>query len=146
MVNSRAMTRAEREGFLAGMHVGILSVDEPGRGPCTIPVWYAYAPGGPVQVTLSPVSRKAALLHERGRASLCAQSEKLPYAYVTIEGPAKIVEADVRELQRAIAERYLGPELAVRYLESQAQSLETEVLLQIEPKHWRSIDFAKLRI
>jgi hypothetical protein len=27
------MTRAEREAFLADVHVGVLSIAEPGRGP-----------------------------------------------------------------------------------------------------------------
>ena len=27
------MTKAEREAFLADVHVGVLAVDEPGRGP-----------------------------------------------------------------------------------------------------------------
>ena len=27
------MTKAEREAFLAEVHIGVLAVDEPGRGP-----------------------------------------------------------------------------------------------------------------
>ena len=34
------MTREEREAFLADVHIGILSVDEPGRGPTALPIWY----------------------------------------------------------------------------------------------------------
>ena len=37
---SFAMTRAEREAFLAETRVGILGVVEPRRGPLTVPVWY----------------------------------------------------------------------------------------------------------
>jgi len=32
------MTIAEREDFLAGLHVAVLSVDDPGHGPLTVPV------------------------------------------------------------------------------------------------------------
>jgi nitroimidazol reductase NimA-like FMN-containing flavoprotein (pyridoxamine 5'-phosphate oxidase superfamily) len=41
------MSRSQREEFLAGAHVGVLSVAdiEPGRGPITVPIWYAYSPG-----------------------------------------------------------------------------------------------------
>ena len=42
---SLAMTRQEREGFLASVHVGIISIAEDGRGPLTVPIWYAYEPG-----------------------------------------------------------------------------------------------------
>ena len=36
------MTRAEREAFLAALHVGIISIAETGRGPLAVPIWYAY--------------------------------------------------------------------------------------------------------
>ena len=40
---SLAMSRAEREAFLAALHVGVISISESGRGPLTVPIWYAYA-------------------------------------------------------------------------------------------------------
>ena len=41
------MSQAEREEFLAGVHVGVLSVGAgEGRAPITTPVWYSYQPGG----------------------------------------------------------------------------------------------------
>ena len=49
---SLTMSRAEREDFLAGLHVGVLSVASPdGRGPLSAPVWYTYQPGGTVNVS-----------------------------------------------------------------------------------------------
>ena len=48
---SVTMTRDEREQFLAGVHVGVLSVASvDGGGPLAVPVWYVYQPGGPVNV------------------------------------------------------------------------------------------------
>ena len=46
---SLAMSRVEREQFLAAQRVGIVSVVDPGRGPLTLPIWYAYEPGGEVR-------------------------------------------------------------------------------------------------
>ena len=43
------MTRSECQAFLAEVHVGILAVAEPGRGPIASPVWYGYTPGGPIR-------------------------------------------------------------------------------------------------
>lgn len=140
------MSRPEREAFLAASHVGVFSVDEPGRGPCTTPVWYRYAPGEPIRITASPTSRKVGLLRSTGRASLCAQVESLPYRYVTVEGPVEIVETDVRSEQQEIAERYLGQRLAERYLRANAEQLSREILLLLHPEHWRSVDFSKLRL
>lgn len=51
----RVMTPDERKAFLAGVHVGVLSVaagDE--RGPVTVPLWYSYEPGGTVRFQTSP--------------------------------------------------------------------------------------------
>ena len=64
------MTRTEREAFLGGVHVGVLSVEDPGRGPLTVPVWYAYAPGATVDV-ITGGSAKARRLRAAGRFSLC---------------------------------------------------------------------------
>jgi nitroimidazol reductase NimA-like FMN-containing flavoprotein (pyridoxamine 5'-phosphate oxidase superfamily) len=47
-----SMSRAEREEFLAGLHVGVLGVaSDDGGGPLTVPVWYTYQPGGTVNVS-----------------------------------------------------------------------------------------------
>jgi nitroimidazol reductase NimA-like FMN-containing flavoprotein (pyridoxamine 5'-phosphate oxidase superfamily) len=43
--------RQEREQFLAGVHVGVLSVaTADGASPLAVPVRYTYQPGGPVSV------------------------------------------------------------------------------------------------
>ena len=55
------MTTPEREAFLAGVHVGVLGVDDPGHGPLTVPVWYSYEPGGTVDVITGGAERQGAL-------------------------------------------------------------------------------------
>jgi hypothetical protein len=47
---SLAMTKQEREAFLADVHMGVISIPEPGRGPLTVPVWYSCDPGGELRV------------------------------------------------------------------------------------------------
>ena len=39
---SLIMTKQERETFLADVHVGIINISDDGRGPLTVPIWYAY--------------------------------------------------------------------------------------------------------
>jgi nitroimidazol reductase NimA-like FMN-containing flavoprotein (pyridoxamine 5'-phosphate oxidase superfamily) len=87
-----AMTREEREAFLADVHVGIISILEEGRGPLTVPVWYAYHPGGDLRVVTGKTSRKGSLLQRAGRFSLCAQVETPPYRYVSVEGPIVAID------------------------------------------------------
>lgn len=76
---SVTMTRDEREAFLVGVHVGVLSVASvDGGGPLTVPVWYAYQPGGTVNVITGGGTRKATAIRAAGRFSLCAQDERRP--------------------------------------------------------------------
>jgi nitroimidazol reductase NimA-like FMN-containing flavoprotein (pyridoxamine 5'-phosphate oxidase superfamily) len=45
---SVTMSREDRERFLAGVHVGVLSVaSADGAGPLAVPVWYAYVSANP---------------------------------------------------------------------------------------------------
>ena len=98
---SLAMTKQERERFLADLHVGIISIPEEGRGPLTVPIWYSYEPGGELRVVTARTSRKAQLLQRAGRFSLCAQTETSPYKYVSVEGPVVAIEpADLERDRR----------------------------------------------
>ena len=78
------MTQAEREAFLAGVHVGVLSISEPGRGPLAAPIWYGYEPGGEIWVVTGRDSRKGRLLRAGVRDESDAQSEQAPYQYVSV--------------------------------------------------------------
>lgn len=53
---SLAMTRQEREAFLADVHVGVVSIPEAGLGPLTVPIWYSYDPGGELRVVTGRTS------------------------------------------------------------------------------------------
>jgi PPOX class probable F420-dependent enzyme len=140
------MGRAAREAFLAGTHVGVLAVAEPGRGPCAVPVWYRYTPGGVVRITVPSASRKTALLRAAGRASLCVQLETVPYQYVSVEGPVEVLAAEVEDDQREMAIRYLGEQLGTRYLAATAADRANEVLVLLRPRRWWSVDFSQLRL
>jgi hypothetical protein len=82
---STAMSRAEREAFLAGVHVGVISLADDARGPLTVPIWYGYEPGDDVWIITDRDSRKGKLLVKLERFSLCAQTETAQYKYVSVE-------------------------------------------------------------
>jgi len=139
------MTTGEREAFLGGLHVAVLSVDDPGRGPLTIPVWYSYAPGGTVSVVTGGQSVKAQLLRAAGRFSLCVQSESMPYRYVSVEGPITALDEAVSdEERRALAQRYLGAEGGDLYVASTAGQAADSVAFRMAPERWRTSDYGKL--
>lgn len=138
-----SMSREEREAFLAAVHVGVLCVARAEDGPpVAAPVWYGYQPGGDVVIVSGARHEKTRLARERGHASLCAQTEELPYKFVTVEGPASVSDGADEELQRDLAHRYLGPELGDAYVASTAG--ESVAVITIRPEKWRTTDFAKM--
>ena len=138
------MTTPEREAFLAGVHVGVLGVDDPGHGPLTVPVWYGYEPGGTVDVITGGGSAKARCLRAAGRFSLCAQSETPPYSYVSVEGPVTAEDRPVNpDERRAMAYRYLGPEFGDLYLAATAEDAAQNVVFRMSPARWLTTDFSK---
>lgn len=144
-MGSLSMTRADREAFLADLHVGVISIAREGRGPLAIPIWYAYAPGGEIRIVTGGDSFKLSLLRRAGRFTLCAQDETPPYRYVSVEGPVVAIEsASVEADERPLARRYLGPDLGDAYVAATTSaSGVANVLVRMRPERWESVDYRK---
>jgi nitroimidazol reductase NimA-like FMN-containing flavoprotein (pyridoxamine 5'-phosphate oxidase superfamily) len=143
---SFAMSAAEREQFLAGLHVGVLSVavqaGGEGRAPLAVPVWYDYQAGGQVSVITGRSSRKGLAIRAAGRMSLCAQDEQWPYRYVSVEGPVVIEDLDPAE-RLAMARRYLGANGGDQYVASNPDPAGENIMIRMRPEHWLSVDYGK---
>ena len=138
------MSRQEREEFLAGLHVGVMAVGRPDLPPLTVPIWYDYEPGGEVIILTSSKSLKGALLEEAGSFSLCAQTEKPPYSYVTVEGTVTGSRPADRETDtRPMARRYLGPRGGDSYIDSTPHGPD-ETVYSMRPERWYTVDYSKL--
>jgi len=145
---SLTMTTHEREMFLADVHVGVISITENGRGPLTVPVWYAYESGGELRLITGRTSRKGRLLERAGRFSLCAQNESPPYRYVSVEGPiVGMALLDMERDLRAMAQRYLGVTGGDRYMDSVRDdpSYADSVVVRMRPERWLTADYSKER-
>ena len=143
---SLRMTKEERQAFLAEVHVAIISIPETGRGPLTVPVWYTFVPEGEFHIWTGGNSRKARLLREASRFSLCVQQETPPYKYVSAEGPVVAIEPIQLERDlRPLVYRYLGPEEGNSFIESLGgDSAGTgDILVRMEPERWLSEDYSK---
>ena len=79
------MNKSQREAFLADLHVGVVTAARDGAAPLAAPVWYSYEPGGDVVFVFESASEKVKLVEATGQASLCVQSEAMPYKYVTLK-------------------------------------------------------------
>jgi len=137
------MTPAEREEFLAALHVGVLGVERADGPPLVLPVWYSYEPGGDVVVLTSASSLKGRLATAAGRASLVAQQEDLPYKYVSIEGPVEIDDlgAESHDAVEPMAIRYLGEEMGKGY--AAGDTATDEIRIRIRPERWWTDDYSK---
>jgi nitroimidazol reductase NimA-like FMN-containing flavoprotein (pyridoxamine 5'-phosphate oxidase superfamily) len=138
------MTREEREAFLAGLHTGIVSVDEPERGPLSVPVWYLYEPGGEIVFVTRPEARKAKLLVVGARVSFLAQSEEMPPKYVTIQGRVASAEpADIARDVKPVVRKYIGAEVGDAYVDNTRPNGTDEIVVRVRPERWYSRDFGR---
>ena len=139
-----SMTKQAREAFLADVHVGVISIPEDGRGPLSVPVWYAYEPGGELRFVTGKTSRKGRLLERAGRFSLCVQTETPPYTYASVEGPIVAIErSDLERDLRPIARRYLGVKGGDDYIARTRAEHGDNVLVRMRPERWLTADYGQ---
>lgn len=142
---SRPMTEQEREEFLAGLHVAVLSVArDDARPPLTVPVFYGYQPGGDISFFSGSHARKTPLIRKAGVLSLTVQREEPPYKYVTVEGT--VVRTDQppsAEQMLPVVRRYMPEEQAQGFVGSVLENPDIEyVLFTLRPDRWLTADFA----
>ena len=137
-----SMTTEEKQAFLADVHVGVLALNEPGRGPLTVPVWYDYEPGGDLWFLTGKDSRKGRLIEPGTRLSLCVQTEEAPYRYVMVEGAVNDVRAPDDELE-PMAVRYLGAEMGRAYAQNSAAEGGASIVVRVRPERWLAVDYSK---
>jgi len=136
-----ALTREQREQFLAEPHVAALAVAaEEGRAPLTVPIWYQYAPGGDLWILTGAGSRKHELIRAAGRFSLLVERVEPSIRYVSVEGPVvDTVPATLEHLQE-ISARYLPAEKVQGYVEFAAKNHGEGVIIRMRPERWLSSD------
>jgi len=144
-----SMTREERWTFVTEVpRVGVLSIEAPGRGPVSSPIWFtgtADAPdgtGAELAFSVGPESRKAVLLGQTGRATMCVQSEVVPYQYVVMEGPVEARGPSDDAFIHDLAVRYLGPDLGELYFAGVRD--DPSVLFALTPQRWSTLDYHKV--
>ena len=138
------MTKTERETFLAGLHVGVISIEQADAAPLCVPIWYDYEPDVGLWILTEEKSAKGQALKAARRFSLCAQDEAPPnYRYVSVEGPISDVRPAERERDsRPMARRFLGEKLGDLYTDSQEG--DGSLVFTMRPERWRTVDYGKL--
>ncbi|NGO77608.1 pyridoxamine 5'-phosphate oxidase family protein [Streptomyces sp. YC504] len=136
-----ALSREEREQFLAEPHVAALSVDAgDGRAPLTVPVWYQYAPGGDIWIHTGKGSRKHQLIEKAGRFTLMIDRVEPTVRYASVEGPVVSTVPSTREHLVEISTRYMPAEKVDGYVEFSEKNHGEAVIITLRPERWVSSD------
>src|SRR4029079_19236900 len=89
-----ALSKEEREQFLAEPHIAALSVSAGDkRGPLTVPIWYQYSPGGEPWVLTGAGARKHRLIEAQGEFTLMVERLEPSVRYVAVDGPVTRIES-----------------------------------------------------
>ena len=140
-----ALTREEREQFLAEAHIAALSVDAgAGRAPLTVPIWYQYEAGGDVWIMTGLDSRKNELIKAAGRFSLMVDRLEPTIRYVSVEGPVVETAPATVELLREMSARYLPAEKVDGYVDFAWKNHGEQVVVRMRPERWVSSDLGQV--
>ncbi|MFI5710808.1 pyridoxamine 5'-phosphate oxidase [Kribbella sp. NPDC051620] len=142
------MSKQQREEFLAGTHVGVLSVTgEPGRPPTSVPTFYAYEPGGDITMftgTQRRAPKRIEHIKQAGVVSLVVQREEMPPAYVTVEAELVSMTKPTPEQMLTIARRYMPEEHAQGYVQTELGDPGNLVtLMTFRPTRWLTSDTSR---
>jgi hypothetical protein len=136
-----ALTKEEREQFLAEPHIAALSVSAGDkRGPLTVPIWYQYTPGSEPWVITGVGSRKHRLIETQGEFTLMAERLEPTVRYVAVDGPVSRIEPGTDEQLVEITK----PDKVDAYLEFARREHGESVAIWLKPQHWLSADLGSL--
>ena len=135
-----ALERDDAQALLARPLVAVIAVEEAGKPPLAVPIWYSYEPGGDAWVITERDSLKARALRAAGACTLVVDEVQPRTRYVSVACTVVDERAATPDDGRAMAERYLPPEAVEGYLEFAGQNIGAEVVLTLRPTRWRSAD------
>ena len=136
-----ALSKDEREQFLAERHIAALSVNAGDkRGPLSVPIWYQYTLGGEPWVLTGAGSRKHRLIEATGEFTLMVDRVEPTVRYVAVDGPVSRIEPGTDDHLVELTTRYLPPEHVDPYLEFARRGHGESVVIYLRPEHWLSAD------
>jgi len=136
-----------RAEFLAGQHVGVVSVGRPdGLPPTTVPTFYAYEPGGALTMftnTQGRTTARAEAIKAAGVVTFLVQEESWPAKYVAVEATLDSVSRPTVEQMLTIVRRDMPEEAAQQFAHAEVDNPEsTIVFFSFTPTRWFSADYS----
>jgi PPOX class probable F420-dependent enzyme len=133
VIAMKEMTPEEYKRFLLENHrTGKLATVRGDGHPHVVPIWYDLD-GDSLVFTTWHEAVKAANMRRDPRVSLCVDDENPPFAFVLIEGIARLEmnAPDLAYWATRIAGRYMGAELGETY--GKRNAVEGELLVRVTP-------------
>jgi len=135
------MSDDERRAFLSdGTRTGKLAIVRKDGSPHVVPVWFVLD-GDDLVFTTGADTVKGKALRRDGRASICVDLERPPYAYVMVSGAVEI-STDPEEMlpwTTLIAARYEGSERADDF--GRRNAVAGELLVRLKPARIVALDY-----
>lgn len=133
-----SMTAEERDAFLRGTRIAILSTLNDDGSPNALPLWFEWD-GEKLRMFSSRATGKVRRLRDDPRACVTvADSVGAPEAWVSVEGDVAIRDEGGKELALKLAAAYYEGEHRQLTIEAWSQS-EDWVLLELTPTRIRSM-------
>ncbi len=138
---ARRMSKNEVRGFLTeGTRTGKLATVRTDGSPHVVPIWFVLD-GDDLIFTTAADTVKGRALRRDGRAAICVDMERSPFAYVMVAGEVEISE-DLDEMfvwATRIAARYEGSEHAAEF--GRRNAVAGELLVRLRPARIVAIDY-----
>jgi PPOX class probable F420-dependent enzyme len=130
---SRTMERDEWHAFVSdGTRTGKLGVVRKDGSPHVVPIWFVLD-GDDFVFNTGRHTIKGRSLRREGRATICVDDERPPFAYVSVSGTVTIGE-DLDEMlpwSTVIGRRYMGADQAEVF--GRRNAVEGELLVRLTP-------------
>jgi hypothetical protein len=140
-----ALSKDEREQFLAEPHIAALSVSAGDkRGPLTVPIWYQHRPGGEPWIHTGAGSRKHRLIETQGEFTLMVHRAEPTVRYVAVDGVVSRIEPATDDQLVEMVKRYLPADKVEPYLEFARREHGEGVMISMKPLHWLSADLGSI--
>jgi len=136
------MSSDEAWAFLAeGTRTGKLATVRADGRPHVVPIWFVLD-GDELVFTTGARSVKGRTLRRTGRAALCVDLERSPYAYVMVEGEVEISDdlGEMADWAARIAARYEPADRAEEW--GRRSAAPGELLVRLRPAHIVAISYS----
>ena len=132
------MTEEERNTFLAGTRIAILSTLNDDGSPTALPLWFEWD-GEKIRMFSSRATGKVRRLRQNPHACVTvADPVGAPEAWVSVEGTVTVLDTGGKELALKLAAAYYEGEHQQLTIEAWGQS-DDWVLLEMTPTRIRSM-------